>query len=102
MWRRLKEAACTCRASLSDLLTAFASCSSQQVLWASGRVSRHSPDSQKDSMGLQLGKLAVTEWVIRVSTGAPGALCGEGNAETLFQFGVREVVLRKWRKKGDT
>lgn len=53
-------------------------------------------------MGLQLGKLAVTEWVIRVSTGAPGALCGEGNAETLFQFGVREVVLRKWRKKGDT
>lgn len=53
-------------------------------------------------MGLQLGKLAVTQWVIRVSTGAPAALCGEGNAETLFQFGVREVVLRKWRKKGDT
>lgn len=63
---------------------------------------RHSPDSQEDSMGLQLGKLAATEWVLRISTGAPGALCGKGNAETVFQFGVREVVLRKWLKKGDT
>lgn len=55
---------------------------------------RHTSDSQKDLVGLQLQKLAVTERVIRTSTGAPGALCGEGNAEILFQLGVREVVLR--------
>lgn len=54
---------------------------------------RHTSDSQKDLVGLQLQKPAVTERVIRTSTGAPGALCGERNAETLFQLVVREVVL---------
>lgn len=62
---------------------------------------RHTSDSQKDLVGLQLQKPAVTERVIRTSTGAPGALCGEGNAETLPAWGEGGGPQGRRFRKGD-
>lgn len=69
---------------------------------------RHIPDARKDChlVGWQLGKLAVTEQVIRTTIGALRTVW-EGNRDTPFQFwdeecGVQGRHLRKSNSYGRT
>nr|XP_008526678.1 PREDICTED: dual specificity protein phosphatase 22 isoform X2 [Equus przewalskii] len=92
----------------SLLLPLTNACSSEQAPWDSGRMHRHIPDARKDChlVGWQLGKLAVTEQVIRTTIGALRTVW-EGNRDTPFQFwdeecGVQGRHLRKSNSYGRT